>query len=400
MKRMLGIVMALALAPVPAAVAAGHVVAGAAPPFSVRLSVGDPAGIPIPAHPRALFDRGIAPRVSRTDALAQAAAGTTIQMWSGSVTDGSPFPFTMVGKDPFTTLTSPSTSINTYLVSVAFSVPATGHSYDPAAAEPCDPAAASPLSRVQASPVFLNKSYSWGGTAIGTTQYVDAFQRSEFWSQTSPSGINPGYHVRLKLGTNTLEVLVTVDGAPAEIAGACASDNLMVLDLATWDSLVQTQLLPLLASSGVGPTTFPIFLLHNVALSDGFLCCVLGYHSAFGSPAQTYAVADYDTTKLFGAGVKDIAPLSHEVAEWMDDPLGTNSTNAWGNTGQVTGCQSNLEVADPLSGTLLRVSRAGFAYHPQEIAFFSWFFHQSPSLGVNGWYSNNATFTAPAASCP
>jgi hypothetical protein len=92
MKRMLGIVGALALAPIPAAVAAGHVVARTVPPLSVTLSVGHHAGITIPSHPRALFDRRVAARVSTADALAQAAAGTTIQMWSGSATDGSLFP--------------------------------------------------------------------------------------------------------------------------------------------------------------------------------------------------------------------------------------------------------------------------------------------------------------------
>jgi hypothetical protein len=90
--------------------------------------------------------------------------------------------------------------------------------------------------------------------------------------------------------------------------------------------------------------------------------------------------------------------MSHEIGEWMDDPIGNNSTPLWGHTGQVSGCQNNLEVGDPLSGTdfpqLLATN--GVTYHPQELAFFSWFFRQSPSLGVNGWYSDNGTFTQDA----
>ena len=35
----------------------------------------------------------------------------------------------------------------------------------------------------------------------------------------------------------------------------------------------------------------------------------------------------------------------------------------------------------------------------QELAFFSWFYHQSPSLGVNGWFSNKGTFRTFAANC-
>ena len=28
----------------------------------------------------------------------------------------------------------------------------------------------------------------------------------------------------------------------------------------------------------------------------------------------------------------------------------------------------------------------GVTYHLQETAFFSWFYNQVPSLGINGWY--------------
>jgi hypothetical protein len=80
----------------------------------------------------------------------------------------------------------------------------------------------------------------------------------------------------------------------------------------------------------------------------------------------------------------------------MDDPLGTNATPLWGNIGQVVGCQGNLENGDPLSGTIFPpvLMPNGFTYDLQELAFFSWFFRQNPSIGVNGFYSDNGTFTA------
>jgi hypothetical protein len=37
----------------------------------------------------------------------------------------------------------------------------------------------------------------------------------------------------------------------------------------------------------------------------------------------------------------------------------------------------------------------GFTYHLQELAFFSWFYG-APSIAVNGWYSDNNTFTSDA----
>jgi hypothetical protein len=82
----------------------------------------------------------------------------------------------------------------------------------------------------------------------------------------------------------------------------------------------------------------------------------------------------------------------------MNDPFGNNATPAWGNTGQDLGvCQSNLETADPLSGTEAPpITMAnGFTYHLQEMAFFSWFFG-GPSTGINGWFSNNGTFLIDA----
>ena len=93
--------------------------------------------------------------------------------------------------------------------------------------------------------------------------------------------------------------------------------------------------------------------------------------------------------------------MSHEVAEWMNDPLGNNPTPSWGNIGQVSGCQANLEVGDPLSGSNLTayMPATKFTYHVQELAFFSWFYHQKPSLGINGWYSDNDTLETSAAPC-
>ena len=95
----------------------------------------------------------------------------------------------------------------------------------------------------------------------------------------------------------------------------------------------------------------------------------------------------------------DISALSHEVGEWMDDPTVSNPTKPWGHIGQVSGCQSNLENGDPLSGTTRVVTIGGHPFHVQELAFTSWFYHQSPGSGVNGWYSNYGTFTSSAAPC-
>src|SRR5207302_831672 len=88
---------------------------------------------------------------------------------------------------------------------------------------------------------------------------------------------------------------------------------------------------------------------------------------------------------VFNSQFLDTTAISHEVSEWMDDPLGTNPTPPWGGIGQVPGCMNNLEVADPLTGTgFPNVTMPnGYTYHLQELAFFSWFFG-APSMRAGG----------------
>jgi hypothetical protein len=42
---------------------------------------------------------------------------------------------------------------------------------------------------------------------------------------------------------------------------------------------------------------------------------------------------------------------------------------------------------------------SGHTYHLQELAFASWFYHQTHSMGINGWYSDMGSFLTPAAPC-
>ncbi|MHB8107959.1 MAG: hypothetical protein ACYDH4_11125 [Candidatus Cryosericum sp.] len=174
-------------------------------------------------------------------------------------------------------------------------------------------------------------------------------------------------------------------------------------DLNWLDPFLQSTVIPSLASKGVGPSTLPIFVLHNFVeyISTTTDCCVLGYHNDYSAAGgiQTYGLGMYDNSGAF-SGSSDISALSHEIGEWQNDPYTTNPTPSRGNIGQVIGCQNNLEVGDPLSGTTFPDTVGGFTYHPQEPAFFSWFYHQSPSLGVNGWYSDQGIFTTYAAACP
>ena len=100
----------------------------------------------------------------------------------------------------------------------------------------------------------------------------------------------------------------------------------------------------------------------------------------------------------------DTSASAHEIGEWMDDPYGANPTPAWGNIGQVSACQNNLEVGDPLSGKMFPAVKMsnGFTYHLQELAFLSWFYNalSDPSIGAGGKFSDNSAFKGPAKVCP
>jgi hypothetical protein len=232
------------------------------------------------------------------------------------------------------------------------------------------------------------------------------FQRAEFWKYTQPAGINPGYAVNLSV-TTLSPITIKVPNADAATASgvvSCGNKLLGAANINWLDPYIQKTVLPSLASKGVNPGTLPIFLLHNFVEYQGTTtnCCILGYHNAHSETGgvQTYGLSWYNNTHYSQlANANDVAALSHEVAEWQNDPYTNNPTPSWGHIGQVSGCQTNLEVGDPLSGTTYTHTENGFTYHVQELAFFSWFYHQKPSLGVNGWYSDQGKFKSYAANC-
>jgi hypothetical protein len=329
---------------------------------------------------------------------AQAAASVSIPMFTASVRDGtSTFRYSMVGKNPFVAQTQPSTTVSTTLIPVVIKF-SNGDTWNPAVIDSCDSQSA--LTRARNSPIFVAQPWKFGPTSVGTGQYIDAFQRGEFYRQTKPNGINPGYHVKLALKTHAALVLHVPTADAAESTTVCGNRKLGAVEINYLDGQIQHYITATLGSAAT--TTFPLFLLGNVVEYIGSTsnCCVLGYHNAIpnASQLQTYGVSMYDNTGDFGS-IADTSILAHEVGEWMNDPIGTNPTKPWGNIGQVAGCQFNLEVGDPLTGTGITDTLNGKKYHLQELAFFSWFYHSSPSLGANGWFSSNGTFRTSAAPC-
>src|SRR6476620_10636560 len=118
----------------------------------------------------------------------------------------------------------------------------------------------------------------------------------------------------------------------------------------------------------IDPTHLPIYLTHDVLLYSGnnpFNCCFFGFHGASSAqhgngnqPVQTFAWASYLSSGGFDRpdgtqwAIKDIHGLSHEIAEWADDPFVTNIVEPWltATSAAFYGCQNLLETGDPVVG--------------------------------------------------
>jgi outer membrane protein assembly factor BamB len=330
--------------------------------------------------------------VKVADAMRASAAGSMIPLWKGSFTSSSKvYPFVMVGTDP--SKGSVSTTIPTVVVPLIFKFHdgTLIHTLSPRTTVCHGTRSATILTRN--SPIFQSVPYPMTSTAIGTTQYLDAFQRANFWNDVSTT--SPDYHVLLSKTGQTAGVVVSVPaGMGSSFPGACARARVGTVDVNWFDGTVIPSLL--LKIAALKPTVFPIFLSYNVSLDDG-TDGIAGYHSDIKNAKgiQTYAFAAFDDSD-------DISGLSHEVGEWMNDPLAItneNVTPSWGPSGQVTsGCQGNLEVGDPLTNNF-DVTRANFTYHLQDLAFLPWFAQAVSSSSVNGWFDFTNEFAAAAVPC-
>jgi hypothetical protein len=323
-----------------------------------------------------------------TSTQSTSSSPASLPVWTNSFSVGGvSVPFTMVGTDP-SLGGGGTTSVPVQIIPVRFNFggiiisPETNACGDTASA----------ISRVQNSPLFTtNTPWSDGGTPIGTTQFTDAYQRANFWR--SVSTVSPNYHVMLQPISTLAPVSIDVPlgiGAILIPNPVCPQHPIGGIPSTFMDSVVQN----VIQTQHISPGTLPVFLTFDIQFEpQGFL----GYHSAFGG-TQTFVVASYTDPGLLGFNVADVHVLSHELGEWMNNPMLINKVPAWGTP--ATGCSSDLEVGDPLAQSNFTVVTSGFTYHIQELAYFSWFARNVPSIAINGRYSVEGTFIAPALPCP
>ena len=324
---------------------------------------------------------------------------TGLKVWTYHATStrqgskGQKFTGVMVGNSPYTSKTTTTTTMQ--IVPLIIKIGST--TFDPTAPDGACAGGKVPLALLKNSPMIQSSKFVMNGVNVGTTQYSDAFERASFWKPIKANG--GGYHNKLK--AVTLKA-VTIDATGHSAIETSTCGPLGGVDINWFEPELENTIIPSLKGQGVNPTTFPTFMMYNVVMYDSSPgnCCILGYHFVIGSPGQTYSPFEFDTTLAFGPTFTNTYIAAHEIDEWQDDPMVTNGTPAWGHTGQVTGCQNNLEVGDPLTGVdhPFSITKGGFKYYLQELAMYSWFFG-GPSIGAGGKFSDNGTFTSAQGAC-
>lgn len=276
-----------------------------------------------------------------------------------------------------------------------------------------------------ASPQFANNDY--GSTPFATAgaanlprgaggvlsqgdagiplQLQDATMRAQF-NQTGASG----YHLRLN--PNVLPT-VTIN-VPQNQGSLLVSGRGVVfasVSISWWASKIQN------LETTADPTHLPIYLTNNILLHIGtnpLNCCVIGFHGTRAAGAgggsnnsngnakvQTFAWASWVQPGLYARpnggtdwALQDIHALSHEIAEWADDPFVNNLVEPWLTpTAPQYGCTDILETGDPVVAIGFAIGTNSFQqgpnpngsqsadgyYHPEDEALLPWFMRTSPN---------------------
>ncbi len=285
-----------------------------------------------------------------------------------------------------------------------------------------------------------NNSFTTGGPlSSGNTnnQLEDATMRSQFNKQGT------SYHVLLHPVVHD-PITIVVPGNQGTLIqtprGVVAGD----VNVTWWAAQIQN------LDNTLGyndPAHLPVYLTDNLMLHFGTNpanCCVIGFHGASevvgqgtgsghgggNQPVQTFAWASYVTPGFFnpvrGWALQDIHPLSHEIAEWGDDPFVNNTVEPWLTpTAPQYGCTGVMETGDPVvaigfaKGTNVfeqgptpnGTQVADGYYHPEDEVFMPWFMRLSPStsqpvqVGTGGRYTLMGSlnpysgFKMPATGC-
>jgi len=230
-------------------------------------------------------------------------------------------------------------------------------------------------------------------------QLEDATMRAQF----NQTGASP-YHLRLHPNRKPA---VTIN-VPQNQGTLIVSGRGVVggqVDYGWWSSQIKN------LETKADPTHLPLYLTNNIFLYLSNIpgnCCVIGYHGTYATglghgpgsgngkqPVQTFAWSSYVQPGFYSRpdggtdwALQDIHAISHEIAEWADDPFVNNWVEPWLTpTAPQYGCTNVLETGDPVVGIGFAMgtntyfqnaspngtsSFDGF-FHPEDEALLPWF---------------------------
>lgn len=325
-------------------------------------------------------------------------ASTNLAQWTlswKSSFDNQQFSSVFVGTDPSKTNTTTTVQVGIIPIKMVYGSSNGNMTFDPNTTGEFGSLSATQM--INGSPLFKSLvDYNQGGTDLGTTQYLDAYQRGNFWTEVQT---NTNYHIILK----TLIAPEQTFTVPANVGNVIPNPWSRIptgtADINWFDGQLQGLLSKFSCTKihepCISPNVLPFFITENVYLTSGG-CCIGGYHSANGGApsGQTYGYTTIIQDASLPVFSQDIAAAAHELGEWLLDPFTTNRSP----------CPSNgiLENGDPLENEGpphefgdWAYTVNGHTYNPQDLVFLSWF-GQTPSTAVNGWLTFQGT---PRAVC-
>jgi len=259
------------------------------------------------------------------------------------------------------------------------------------------------LDAVLASPIFENHDWKAGPVDLGSSQWGEAVEKASFLNYPGTSFSN--WHVQLVgdvLFSETPTIVVPVGAwtKSTTIPGAYQVDQ----------AALKPSLVGFAATFGAAyPNKVPILLTYNVEKINGSSCCARGYH-AHTTDAHGYTIpyiwASY-MDAYSSSPNPDLDALSHEVAEFMHNPLNSNKVKpAWPKTSGK--CDSAFEVGDPIETLspiirLFSITMPAMTYNFQNVVTASWLMRAAPAFSANAQYAfpnkPDSEFAAPAKTC-
>ena len=367
-----------------------------------------PAGA-APSAPPVIDDAKLKAMFSTLEGADVLPTTRTVPHWFGTTLDpnnGVTYGYNMVGADPYNCSGSAcSVTVETDIIPIIVNVGGLTFS------------GSNVLAATLASPQFTNNNYSSTPAATDANyargaggplsnlgagvQLQDVTMRSQF---------NKGGSYHLILHPN-VKPAVTIN-VPQNQGTLLQSGRGVIfadVNISWWASQIKN------LETQADPTHLPLYLTDDVLLHIGpdiFNCCVIGFHgtkargnggakSNGNAVVQTFAWASYMSPGIYARpnggvnwALQDIHAISHEIAEWGDDPFVNNLVEPWLTpTAPQYGCTNILETGDPVvdigfamgtntfrqgpnpNGT---TSADGY-YHPEDEVFLPWFMRTAPN---------------------